>query len=373
VVAAGLGWLGQSVAQETRTLSRRVTAATDDAEELDNVLLLTGSTLDMGDSNDVIGGLDDFKVVGIRFLDIDIPPGAAIEAATIQFVSDSTQNDGETASFRISADASANAETFNGANTVLNRGRTGASVAWRQGPLNENEVFTTEDIASVIQDVVNIDGWQQGNAIALLIAQDDVANPVIRQAKSFDGNANDAPLLTVQFVDQANAGLTASTNVVVGIILALLALVSVVLLSRYKCKNRETLPIVRENPFKAPKFKPAINFTASQNFRRSVLSFVSFKTYRPSTTKGNFSVYNKPIIEPTMNPYTRTTEPTPMSSWSESTPDLEPNQPPTRGLPRRPRRPRRGRRKRRPRGESRAGSRANSKAESRGDSRAGYR
>ena len=62
----------------------------------------------------------------------------------------------------------------------------------------KDERFQTPDISSIIQEIVNQDGWASGNAIVLTI-YDDLDNPStgVRCAESYNGEAEAAPLLHI--------------------------------------------------------------------------------------------------------------------------------------------------------------------------------
>ena len=82
------------------TLSVRVADGNDDAEEHLN----EGNGIDLGSSDLEIGaegGGSDAQLIGLRFLDIDIPRGATINSAHIQFTVDETDNETQTGPIQI--------------------------------------------------------------------------------------------------------------------------------------------------------------------------------------------------------------------------------------------------------------------------------
>ncbi|MHC4699027.1 MAG: hypothetical protein ACYTFQ_00470, partial [Planctomycetota bacterium] len=58
----------------------------------------------------------------------------------------------------------------------------------------------TSNIASVIEEIVNQDGWASGNALVIIIG-DNTDNPSegLRCAESYDGSPSAAPLLNIEF------------------------------------------------------------------------------------------------------------------------------------------------------------------------------
>jgi hypothetical protein len=181
-----------------------VVSSADDAEEnvTNGAVSVTSSDLELT-WDDHTGNFN--QLVGMRFAGIDIPAGAVINNAWIQFTAEKTTN--RVGSLTIKAEASDDAATFTaGANSNISlRGKTSASVSWNPPDwtvLNEAGANQrTPNIASLIQEVVNRSGWASGNALAVIIS----GNTGERVAYSWDGantagNLNYAPLLHVEYV-----------------------------------------------------------------------------------------------------------------------------------------------------------------------------
>ncbi|HXV64356.1 MAG TPA: Ig-like domain-containing protein [Vicinamibacteria bacterium] len=180
-----------TVAATSATLEIRVSASSDDAEERSTGgMRLTSSDLEL-----VFDGGD--QTVGMRFNGLDLPPGAQIVNAFVQFQVDQTNT--EPTSLTIQGEAVDHASTFVSTNGNLSsRPRTTAAVPWSPpawttagaaGPDQQ-----TPDIASVIQEIVNRPGWAAGNSAVIIITGTGE-----RTAESFDGVATAAPLLHVQY------------------------------------------------------------------------------------------------------------------------------------------------------------------------------
>jgi hypothetical protein len=143
------------------------------------------------------GGVTGNQTVGLRFTGVDIPQGAQISSAYVQF---KTAETGSTATtLTIHGEAADNAAPF--AATTANfssRPSTAASTIWSPPAWNTvNEVGAaqrTSDIAGVVQDIVSRSGWASGNSLVLVITGTGK-----RVAKSFDGDAAGAPLLHVVY------------------------------------------------------------------------------------------------------------------------------------------------------------------------------
>jgi hypothetical protein len=101
---------------------------------------------------------------GLRFVDLQIPQGARITTAYIQLHVMDLHDD---PSLNIYAEATDDAADFSSELAPL-RARTDGAVRWNGSDLGEGWA-RSPDLASVIQEVVDREGWQPGNAIALLL------------------------------------------------------------------------------------------------------------------------------------------------------------------------------------------------------------
>ena len=133
--------------------------------------------------------------VGLRFTNVQIPAGATITRAWIQFQTDEVSTD--TATLTLRAEAADNTPTYLATNSNLsNRALTSASVAWSPPAWNTVNARTTAqqtpDIAALVQAIVSRPGWAQGNALAV-----QVTGTGRRTAEAFEGTF--APLLHVEW------------------------------------------------------------------------------------------------------------------------------------------------------------------------------
>ena len=127
---------------------------------------------------------------------MQIPKGATIVDANVQFTADETGNRATNLAVRAErADNSAPITTS--AFNISNRPRTSASVAWAPpawqtvGAAGPGQL--TPNIASVVQEVVNRPGWVAGNALTVI-----VTGSGNRTAESFEGGA--PPVLRVKYI-----------------------------------------------------------------------------------------------------------------------------------------------------------------------------
>ena len=181
----------QSVSEPV-TISVRVAAGNDDAEERSNgSVKLTSSDLELVyDKSD--------QTVGMRFNTVEIPGGATIVNASIQFQVDETPSG--TTSLNIQAQAADNPPTFSTSNgDISSRTRTAAAVSWSPPAWPTKGVAgpdqRTPSIAAVIQEVVDRPGWASGNSLVIIITGTGE-----RVAESYNGDQNGAPLLHVEYI-----------------------------------------------------------------------------------------------------------------------------------------------------------------------------
>ncbi len=179
------------------TVDVRVATGSDDAEESPSgSMYLTSSDLELV-YDDYNGGGN--QTVGIRFTGVDIPAGASILRASVQFQVDET--DSEATSLVIRGEDADHAGPFlTSSRDISSRPVTAAAVPWippawpvvgEAGPSQQ-----TPDIASVIQEIVDRPGWSSGNSLVIL-----VTGTGRRVAESYEGNSGGAPLLQVDYAN----------------------------------------------------------------------------------------------------------------------------------------------------------------------------
>lgn len=171
----------------------RVSHGDDDAEEevSNGDVHRTSSDLEMtwDDYED-----RDNQVIGLRFLTISIPSGAVITNAYIRFkAKDKEENDTDLV---IKGEDSDDAVRFTDTDgDITSRPLTDASVAWNNlSTWNNNGLYDTPDITTIVQEIINRDGWESGNDMVFIISGSGQ-----RRADSYDGSSSDAPLLHVEY------------------------------------------------------------------------------------------------------------------------------------------------------------------------------
>ncbi|MCA0144865.1 hypothetical protein [Blastococcus sp. LR1] len=175
----------------TGVLEIPVRAGADDAEERSS-----GVTLGSGDMNLVVDG-SKMQTVGLRFAGVQLPRGATVTNAYVQFQVDEVSTGA--ANLRVAGQAADDAASFTTvAGNISGRQRTAASVAWVPESWPTAGARTagqrTTDLSAVVQEIVNRGGWGSGNALALI-----VTGTGERIAESFEGGAARAPVLHVEY------------------------------------------------------------------------------------------------------------------------------------------------------------------------------
>ncbi len=180
-------------------LKRQIATSSDDAEEnLDNSgrVSVRSRDLEMAEK----GGR---QVVGLRFPSLAIPRGAQIQKAHIQFTVFSQLRvediHSEDAQLSLHGEATDHAYPFISApRNISRRERTMASVYWPPSPWNTpsdaGREQATPDLAPIVQEIIDRDGWRSRQAMAFMIGGRGT-----RVASAYDGNPDEAPTLHITY------------------------------------------------------------------------------------------------------------------------------------------------------------------------------
>jgi type IV pilus assembly protein PilY1 len=145
----------------------------------------------------------DDQLIGLRFQNVQIPQGATITQARLDFTSGPDES--SSASFRIRGEDQDNSPAFTTAqNDLANRSLTSALVHWNNadvGAWTSNGVYSTPDLTSIVQEIVNRTGWCGSNALSFIIYENSTNS--LRKIKSYDDSPDKAPVLHVEY-DQAS-------------------------------------------------------------------------------------------------------------------------------------------------------------------------
>ncbi len=182
----------------------QVAASTDDAEEEPAGTMYFNST-DLEFMIDNNRGAQ--NAVGIRITNVDVPQGAVITNAYLEFVAD--EADTISTSLTINAEAIGNAPAFgSAANTISAKQRTTSTVAWNSLPeWVIASTYNSPDITTVIQELTDRSDWTNGNAMTFIIEGSGQ-----RVAESFDGSTLLAPKLFINYESVDSITITPSTG-----------------------------------------------------------------------------------------------------------------------------------------------------------------
>ncbi len=144
------------------------------------------------------------QAVGLRYADLQIPAGAEILSARVQFTTDEADKNIDPFAVAIAAEATDDSAAFSDeAHNLTSRTLTEATAEWSGIPAWEIEhesgpAQRTADLSAVVQEVVDREGWAEGNALSLVLTGEGQ-----RSAESRDGEADMAPELWVTYRDGA--------------------------------------------------------------------------------------------------------------------------------------------------------------------------
>ncbi|MDO5498543.1 MAG: FN3 domain-containing metallophosphoesterase family protein [Propionibacteriaceae bacterium] len=186
---------------ERTELEARITQADDDVEQY-----LVSGLMDHGSSDLEITQEREDQLIGLRYPNLQIPAGAEITQAFVQFTTDEPGKSADPFAVKVYAEAADNSAPFGTeAYTLSQRTKTATGVEWGAGvPLwtleqEQRHAQRTTDIRAAIQEVVDRPGWQAGNALSLLIEGNGN-----RTAESFEGGgAAEAPALVIVYAMKA--------------------------------------------------------------------------------------------------------------------------------------------------------------------------
>ena len=182
---------GCTCSASPRSKSFAIATASDDAEQTGTVVDLNSNGLDLG-----------ARIVGLRFTNLAIPPGATIASAAVQFTA--LQDDNQATNVQIVGELSPNAQPFAAVNNNLSdRTPTVATVPWTPGPWTNGTTGPnqrTPDLTAVIQELVSQKGWTSASPVVLRFAGTGQ-----RSAIAFDRNPAKVAVLQVTFAASIRA------------------------------------------------------------------------------------------------------------------------------------------------------------------------
>ena len=195
-----------SIFAVTETIEVRIQSSSDDAEERnsDGDVVTNDTALELVDDVEDRG----VQTVGLRFTGIDIPQGASITNAYIEFTVSAT--DSAATSLTIEGEAADDSVTFAASsNDISGRTPTTNSIVWNPVPAWNTVDATkqTPDLTTIVQEIIDRDGWVDNNALSFIITGSGE-----RTAYSYDGDTAKAPLLHIELEVTADTATWPMTN-----------------------------------------------------------------------------------------------------------------------------------------------------------------
>ena len=205
-----------------------VIGGNDDVEETEAGLIYANSSdLEMVyDSYEFVSGTPNgFQIIGLRFQNVNIPPGSIINNAYIQFRSDESND--QTVEFLIFAEDAADAVPFsdNPGENVSGRIKLSGSVAWSPPAWTGSGLIgpeqQTPELNNFVQQIIDRPDWQPGNSMVFAIEGTGVSltDPEsVRVADSFEGSEAYPPTLVYTYTFEASVGLQEKINSTTGLV-----------------------------------------------------------------------------------------------------------------------------------------------------------
>jgi len=147
------------------------------------------------------GEVDYYYYGGMRFPALEIPQGATIESAYLKFIADLDYTV-TIVKTRIKGEAADNANIFTNIDNYIARTRTTAYVDWLNIPAWYAEtLYTSPDIKTIIQEIINRSGWASGNALVLFWDENGSSKKAgcARAGYAWDANPSKATLLEITY------------------------------------------------------------------------------------------------------------------------------------------------------------------------------
>ena len=141
---------------------------------------------------------------------IDVPQGSIIVQANIRLKAHI--NDAGASVFQVQGEASDNAETLSTEADWLARSMTANAVAWNPGAWVANIWYTSPDISTVVQEIINRPGWVSGNNMLIEVADNGSPLNAKRQCYPIDDPVEVGAELDVMYISSDDAGREATCD-----------------------------------------------------------------------------------------------------------------------------------------------------------------
>ncbi len=163
-----------------------VSVSFDDGEyENDSIDKLDDDDLDMGWEGDDLNIMTTFT----RFRDVTIPQGAIINSAVLEIYAHEDEYD--EAIVTVFAEATDSSAMFTETEALADRMHTATTVPWViSDQWTMWQPYSSPDLSSIIQEIVDRPGWKSGNALTLFFQGQDQGASLLDQARDFESFEN---------------------------------------------------------------------------------------------------------------------------------------------------------------------------------------
>ena len=167
-----------------------ISQGSDDAEQYKKgTVILDDVVLNMVYESKTTGN----QIIGLRFDNLDIPNGAYITGAYIEFTAAASSSG--TCSLSIYGESSDDASTFTTkSKNISSRKKTVASATWAPEQWTVGNTSQSSDISAIVSEIVNRPGWRSGHAMVFIITGTGT-----RTAHAYDGNPSSAPKIYIEY------------------------------------------------------------------------------------------------------------------------------------------------------------------------------
>jgi type IV pilus assembly protein PilY1 len=172
----------------------QVQSQNNNVEERNDGTDNTGAILNMQASQN--------QSIGVRFQNVLIPKNATIKSAKLVLTAE-RDSDSSAASMKIQGIAQDNPIDYSSHITnQLERAPKTSAVTMSMPRFETNEEYDSPDVSALVQEIVDRDGWEPGNAMAFAFSNFSGA----REAYTFNGDAGRAVRFEVEFEGDAIPG-----------------------------------------------------------------------------------------------------------------------------------------------------------------------
>jgi hypothetical protein len=169
-----------------------IKAGLDDVNEDGTTFTASSPTVWLG-----TGDATAASFTGLQFKGVPVPVGATILEARLELFD--TEGQSDEIDVVLAADADPNCRSFNPGQRPSGRALTSATVAHApKDPWVKNQYNVVEDLAQVVQEVVNLPGWAPGNTLCI-IGQGNGETMSRRMGVAFEGGPARAPRLILRY------------------------------------------------------------------------------------------------------------------------------------------------------------------------------